>query len=222
MKISVRNKVLFQVLEHANDGTDIEPKFRMFLADATGNLVSVIKLHRGAFSGYWQVYSKDPNYSKQPAGIRVQGRGFAQNMYLHGKLGFDKKYKKCVGPNTEEQLMYRYEKTEGGKVCCSGSTRVAVELRDRKGSPVLQRNQVAETLTVKVGQNMLEAISVTYAIDRTFKMLGSKTEQKNRPASAQAVGGAFGLVGAVVAQAVDAGTKKRQNGQIKVIDFKKQ
>jgi hypothetical protein len=216
-----QGEVLFRVEDNVNDGTDIEPKFRLFLQDDENNIVSVVKFHRGAWSVCWEIYTSAPNYPGQPRGLHLFG-AVDQDMYLYGKLYGNKQFRRCIGKDNEEELVYTLKSLSGGKCCCFGSTKRVLEFKAPDGNVAMTRDQNNETLALLAGQNILIAAALTYAVDRFWKMLGSKSEREHRERSAQHVGSAFGLIGAAIAASVDSGRKKIQHGDIYIEDFKQQ
>jgi hypothetical protein len=210
-------EILFRVEDNVNDGTDIEPKFRLFLQDDENNIVSVVKFHRGA----WSVYTSAPNYPGQPRGLHLSG-AVDQDMYLYGKLYGNKEFKRCIGKDNKEELECTVKSLSGGKCCCFGSSRRVLEFKAPDGNVAMTRDQNNETLALLAGQNILIAAALTYAVDRFFKMIGSKLEREHRERSAQNVGALFGLIGVAIAMSVDSGKKKVQHGDIFIEDFKQQ
>ena len=225
---------MFRVAEHSNDGTDMEPKFKMFLTCpgrsvtkngrlivSCGPILAMIKFHRGAWGVAWQIFSNKPSYTGQPAGVHIEGADISQDMFLYGKL-LPKKYSHCIGQQKKEEGVFKVKSVSGGKSCFGpcASTRRVVKLFTKEGMVKLTRDQVNETLSIAAGENILEAISLAYSLDRLYKMLGSKSEKKARPTSAQTAGSMFGLVGVAVAASIDKGSKKIQRGTIYVEDDK--
>ena len=234
-------KVLFRVDDNVNDGTDKEPRHKMFLTDEKGEeVLSAVKMHRGAFSSCWQIFTKDPNYEGQPRGIQLSGEtsnghNIQQDMFLHSKLYFtSKKVYRIVKENGKqgmEKIVWKRKSVKGGK-CCKCDTKRVITFCDYKNPDdiVFTRDQINETLSIAAGKDALVAVSLAYAVDRLSKFGGSKEEFNDRPQSASRTVvplGAIllGCVGAFIAGTIADKTdtnKKVQRGDIIVEDYKQQ
>ena len=151
-------------------------------------------------------------------------------MYLYGKL-YNKKYIHCIGPDKKEEKVLVYKSISGGKRCFSGSTRRVIKFAEpTTGIVKVTRNQLDETVSISAGWNILEIVSLTNAIDRQYKVFGSKFEKNARVSNSNSgaiVGGAaFGVVGSLIGASIDEANNKSsrrvQNSSIHVNDLKRQ
>jgi hypothetical protein len=207
---------LMRVLENQNEGTEITPIFRVYLGspdpDDTSAVMGVCKFQPGFAGAYYQVYLRYPCYRGQSPALRVAcPSGTTEDLFLWAKLQ-GTRVRKLVGPNKEEPFL-TWKREEGGKKCCSGSTRVRVSFLDvATKQTVMVRDQIQDQITLEPGQNILLAVLLAFAMDRAIKFTGSKFEKKHRKTSALRVGQAFGLVGAVASISIDAARGRKQHG----------
>jgi hypothetical protein len=136
--------------------------------------------------------------------------------------GKRERHRSSSSPLDITKLECTVKSLSGGKCCCFGSSRRVLEFKTPDESVAMTRDQNNETLALLAGQNILIAAALTYAVDRFFKMIGSKLEKEHRERSAQNVGVLFGLIGVAVAMSVDSGKKKVQHRDIFIEDFKQQ
>lgn len=183
--------VLFRVAEHSNGGTDLSPKYTVVLNSEGGSTLSRIefqpfhlptdspfKTKGGRFASWCKIYFDQPSYTGQPPSDTGKLHRSTQPLYLHGKL-FCKTYS---GPKKKDTVF---------KFKAVGSTTKVIEFTEpATGTVKLTRDQTKGTISVAAGENVLEAVSLAYVIDRRYKIFGSDNEKKARPYESMGQSGA--------------------------------
>jgi hypothetical protein len=180
-------EVLFRVQEHYDDGTDLMPIYHCYLANRDGTVIqSIIEFRSGDWSGGWEIYTPTPRYPVQRHAIRLAGghqHMGLHDLYLYAKVHpmYGRKKVTIVMGQGKEELLYTY-KTSGGKCCGRGSSRRVFRFYhpDHGEELLVTRDQTDETLTMAPGQDLLLAVSMAYALDRHYKLEGSKKERQTR------------------------------------------
>lgn len=152
-----KNQPLFTVVKTENIGTDIEPKFQVFIGDKDGkNILAVVMPLE---TSVWGIYTCFPGFEEQRPSIRLVSNG--KGMYLYGKFCEKTTFRRCTGEHKWEATM----KAEITRRSCRKSPLHATFFKPDQLDPVISRDQKEESVIVAPGENLLLSVCISYIID---------------------------------------------------------
>ena len=162
MKIAnYKGQPLFMIAKNENLGTELDPEFRLFLADHDGANILAVVTQLG--TDIWEIYTCFPSFDGQKPAIRLLGTG--KYMFLFGKFCGKSTFKREVDRRSENQTE-SVMKAEITRRCCCKSPLHATFFKPNQLDPVISRDQKEESVVVAPGENLLLSVCLSYIVDR--------------------------------------------------------